>query len=151
MHLSIVERFVNSVLADECETHVWKTVNFNFSLWGHEANNVSMGFVDCMDQGVFVVMNYQSSQKGYYETYVPPLRLFKGLAQVNHKNADVATTNQLFNQMQKSQELVAEVVLDGPITVNDPFTLHFHFASSGLMVRNVLKCENILNVIDEFV
>jgi hypothetical protein len=134
----------------EEETVTLDNVVFEFMLWDHTASCVRMGCVGS-DEMVFVV-SYDSESR----------KLFTGTPYVvdclDHKRdrvlASPSMVETFLREIRGRRSLHANVVFDGNLATDKTISFHLHFEhhihGKSLLVTDVMKCDNVLLVIDAF-
>ena len=158
----MLEALIDRICALQCEVVCWgadeplkfNSVNFKFMVWDHTANNVRMGCVASSGGDMQFVVRSESVGNGR--------RLFVGTPYVadesNHLNgrelASVAVVDHFLREMQSVCSLNANVVFDGGLELDQPVSLHLQFghpiAGKTLLLKDVVKCTNLLFVIEMF-
>lgn len=134
----------------EEETVTLDKVFFEFMLWDHTASCVRLGCVG--SEAMVFVVSYGSESR----------KLFTGTPFVvdyfDHKKDRVLASPTIVDQflcgIRGRKSLHANVVFDGNLATDKTITFHLHFKhyinGKSLLVADMMKCDNVLLVIDAF-
>ena len=145
----LMQSLIDGFQSPKCEVLVsGKDIQFAFLLWDCIAHDITLGGCEEENGLVTMVLSYDSQARR---------KVFSGTACTSkaRQPADLTTVNRFLELMRSTPGMLkANIIFDGQMTIDLPFSLHMCFDhpidGACLLVSNIFESNNPLTVIDQF-